>query len=329
MIVVDGRVFGGRATGIQRVARGAFDAARTQGLEAEVVAPRGTDDPRVDRHLRTSSSRLYEQLALPLHARNRTVLSLANTAPLLVRHSAVLVHDLGPSKHPEWFAPRMRVYARAVEAAARRADVVLTPSQAIADEVAALGLKGTVHVVRPATDLTPATPAEVDALRVEHGLAGPYAVLLGWADPRKDLATALAAHRRAREVVAHDLVLVGSPHPNLAPVDLPTDVVHLGAVTDDELRAVLTGAHVLLHPSRYEGFGLPPLEAAACGTASLLGDVPAVREATHDLLPVLPLGDVEAWTEALVDAIRHRPEVPQLPPWTWTDTGAALVRALP
>ncbi|MCU1601854.1 MAG: glycosyltransferase family 1 protein [Frankiales bacterium] len=328
MIVVDGRVFGGRATGIQRVARGAFDAAREQGLEASVVAPRGVEDPRVDRHLPTASSRVYEQLALPLHARGRTVLSLANTAPILVRHSVVFVHDLGPSKHPEWFAPRMRLYARAVETAARRADVVLTPSQAIADEITSLAPRGTVRVVRPATELAPATPAEVAAVRGKHGLAGPYAVLLGWADPRKDLATALAAHRRARAVVAHDLVLVGSAHPNLAPVDLPADVVHAGAVGDDELRALLTGAHVLLHPSRYEGFGLPPLEAAACGTASLLGDVPAVREATHDLLPVLPLGNVDAWTDALVQAIRHRPAVPQLPRWTWTDTGAALLAAL-
>jgi glycosyltransferase involved in cell wall biosynthesis len=329
LIVVDGRVFGGRATGIQRVARGAFDAARAQGLEARVVAPRGVVDPRVDAHLWTASSRVYEQVALPLHAGGRRVLSLANTAPLLVRHSVVFVHDLATSREPAWFAPRMRLYARAVQAAARRADAVLVPSRAIADElIGTLGLSQPVHVVRPATDLTPADPEAVAATRTRHGLGKPYAVLLGWADPRKDLATALAAHRKAREVVPHDLVLVGSPHPNLAPVPLPPDVVHLGAVTDDELRAVLTGAQVLLHPSRYEGFGLPPLEALACGTPALIGDVPAVREATHDLVPVLPLGDVEVWTTALLDALREPLPLPVLPPWTWADSGRALISAL-
>lgn len=329
MIVVDGRVFGGRATGIQRVARGAFDAARAQGLAAEVVAPRGVTDPRVDRRLRTGSSRLYEQVALPLHARSRTVLSLANTAPLLVRHSVVFVHDLAVSREPAWFAPRMRLYARAVEAAARRADRVLVPSQAIGDElVATLGLTQPVQVVRPATDLTPASATAVAELRARHGLVRPYAVLLGWADPRKDLATALAAHRRVRTSEPHDLVLVGSPHPNLAPVERPPDVCHLGEITDDDLRAVLTGAQVLLHPSRYEGFGLPPVEALACGTPVLLGDVPAVREATQHLVPVLPLGDVDAWSDALADALRGSLPVPVLSPWTWHDAGAQLLSAL-
>jgi len=85
---------------------------------------------------------------------------------------------------------------------------------------------------------------------------------------------------------------------------------------------------VLLHPSRYEGFGLPPLEAWACGTPALIADVPAVREATYDLVAPLPIGDTAAWTEALAAALTDPPEVGAAPSWTWDDAGRALVNAL-
>ena len=192
-----------------------------------------------------------------------------------------------------------------------------------------LGVRGAV-VVRPAVTGEPARSDAVARLRSRYGLDRPYAVIVGWGDPRKDLATALAAHRLVRPDVPHDLVLVGHPHANLAPVDVPDDpsVRLLGRLDDDELAAVLTGAEVLLHPSVYEGFGLPPLEAWAHGTPALVGDVPAVREATWDLAPVLPLRDVAAWAQALRGALTDGLPVPTPPPWTWTDSGTALQAAL-
>lgn len=328
MIVVDGRVLAGAATGIQRVARGLLDA--TPDLDTLVLAPRGTDDPRVDRVLPVRQARLWEQVVLPLAAGRRTVLSLANTAPLLARHSAVFVHDLAPLREPAWFVPRMRLYARAVASAARRADVVLVPSGAVAQEIEeVLGVPGSV-VVRPAVVRSPASPAEVQRFELRHRLHQPYAVLVGWGDPRKDLATALAAHRRVRDAVPHELVLVGAAHPNLARVAAPADatVRVLGRLDEDELSAVLTGAQLLLHPSVYEGFGLPPLEAWACGTPALVADVPAVREATADLAPVLPPRDVDAWAAALEAALRDPLPVPASPAWTWADAGARLVAAI-
>lgn len=332
--VIDGRVFGGSPTGIQRVARGLVDGGRRAGLTAQVLAPAPVEDPRVDRVIAVpfGNARVWEQLVLPALGRGSTVLSLANTAPLLAGRSVVFVHDLATVREPAWFGPRMRWYARTVCSAARRAELVLVPSAAVAAELTVtLGLRR-IRVVRPAVDAgwTRATAADIARVRSHYRLERPYALLVGWGDPRKDLATALAAHRVALERTPHDLVLVGAPHPNLAPVAAPPDdsVRLLGRVDDAALIALLSGAQVLLHPSRYEGFGLPPLEAWACGTPALIADVPAVREATYDLVAPLPVGDVDAWATALAGALTERLPVPQPPPWTWDDAGRLLVDAL-
>jgi len=329
-VVVDGRVLRGQATGIQRVARGLLDASA--GLPLRVLAPAGTDDPRVARTLPVRSSRLWEQVVLPAAAGRRTVLSLANTAPVAAWRSVVFVHDLAPQLHPEWFAPRMAWYARTVAASVRRARRVLVPSEAVRRQVVdVLGKDGAdVLVVRPAVEGSLPPPSAVEDVRQRYALADRYAVLIGWADPRKDLATALAAHRRVVSDLPHELVLVGRPHPNLAPVVAPEDpsVRLVGGVPDEDLRAVLAGADVLLHPSRFEGFGLPPLEAWSCGTPALVADVPAVREATYDLAPVLPVGAVAAWASALAEALEHPLPVPEPPAWAWSDAAAALAAAL-
>jgi glycosyltransferase involved in cell wall biosynthesis len=189
-----------------------------------------------------------------------------------------------------------------------------------------------VTVIHPAVDSrwAPAAADDVAALRDRAGLTGPYLVLLGWRDPRKDAATALGAHLRAARVVPHHLVLVSGGSNVFAPVtfpDLPS-VVRLDAVDDEQLRVLLTGAAALLYPSRYEGFGLPPLEAAACGTPAVVSDLPVLRESTQGHAAFAPPGDVGAWTEALLAALRGDLPTPPRPTRTPADTGRDLVNAL-
>ena len=178
----------------------------------------------------------------------------------------------------------MRAYARLIVAGARRADDVVTFSRAVAAQLEAVGVaRGRIHVIREAVDpsFAPALPGTVESVRVRLGIAGPYVLMVGWAQPRKDLATALAAHRRVLPEIPHQLLLVGEPHDTFARVQPPDDpsVVRAGHVSDADLVALLTGAAALLYPSLYEGFGLPPLEAWACGTPALVSDIPgAARE---------------------------------------------------
>jgi len=323
------------------------EAARQAGLDAEVLAPDGTTDPLVDRTVWAPPGRagqhLWEQVALTRAAGRSPVLSLANTAPVAAPVGIVTVHDLATRVGPEWFRPELRLYGHLVVAAARRARRVVTVSHQVAGELVDIGIPAErVRVIPNAVgpEFSPQPDAAVSAVRDRLGLVRPYVVMVGWADPRKDVATAVAAHRAvtkgggpqaaAPEGPAHDLVLVGGRHPNFAPVSEPEGpgIRVVGYLPEDDLPALLTGAAALVYPSRYEGFGLPPVEALACGTVALVSDLPAVREATTGGAVYLPPGDIPAWAEALRAALTGalRPGPP--PRWSWADAGAALVEVV-
>lgn len=339
-VAVNGRFLTPRTTGLQRTARALVVGLRRAGVDLEVLAPPGTCDPLVDRHVHGPNRRvggrladqLWEQVALPFAARGRTVLSLANTAPLAAGRSIVTVHDLAPLVGPEWFVPSMRFYGALAVAAARRATLTVTVSEAVADDLRRRGVdRDRLLVLHPAVDdqFAPAPEEDVARVRRRWGLGDdPFLVFVGWADPRKDLATAVAAHRAARERRPHRLILVGAPHPVFRPVRSPADVVVVGHVTDGELVALLTGAEGLLYPSRYEGFGLPPLEAWACGTAALVSDLPVLRESTEGLGTYVPAGDVEAWTDAILRLLGGEVGVPGAPRRSWDDAAGELASAI-
>jgi glycosyltransferase involved in cell wall biosynthesis len=305
--VVDGRFLAGEPTGLHRVARSYVLAAKRAGVDAQVWAPSGATDPLTDRVIAAPGGRvggrIWEQLVLPAAARRRTIWSLTNTAPL-VAPGVVVVHDLAAIVGPQWFAGSMRAYAVAVRRSARHAKRVITVSEAVRTELVDIGVAADrISVVSPAIDsrFAPATPEAVVDLRERHQLDLPYAVVAGWADPRKDVATAIAAHQQVTRGLPHDLVLLGGRHPTFARVDVPDlpTVRRLGRVNDDELVSLLTGAAVLLYPSRYEGYGLPPLEAMACGTPAVVSDIPSLRESTAGTARLVPPGDVTAWAAAL------------------------------
>jgi glycosyltransferase involved in cell wall biosynthesis len=334
--VVDGRFLTARPTGLHRVARSFVVAARDAGLEAQVWAPSGTTDPLVDRLIRVPGGRvggrLWEQAVLPAAAHGRRIWSLTNTAPL-VSPGAVVVHDLAASVGPQWFAHSMRAYAATVLHGARHADLVITVSQAVRGELIDRGVRAErVVVVSPTIDerFAPTEQAAVSEVTARLGLQRPYALLVGWPDPRKDAVTATAAHDLVVADTPHDLVLVGEPHPTFAPVRLPqsASVRRVGHVADLDLVALLTGAAVLLYPSRYEGFGLPPLEALACGTPAVASDIPALRESTQGLVRLVPPGDIEAWADALRAGLTGQLSSPSPPSRPLQAVGQQLVAAL-
>jgi glycosyltransferase involved in cell wall biosynthesis len=101
--------------------------------------------------------------------------------------------------------------------------------------------------------------------------------------------------------------------------ELPA-VTLTGEVSDDELAAIYTGAHALVFPSDEEGFGLPPVEALACGTPVVASDVPALREVLYGRAVLADVNDLDGLLAAAESARRPAPAPP---PWTWRDAAEA------
>ena len=229
----------------------------------------------------------------------------------------VTLHDLIPLKRRSEYLRtgiRFRLRYLAVQRAAR----VIVPTHAVADDAMQwLRLSAERLVViqeAAATGLGPRSDEQVQAVRERYRLPTPYLLWVGGLrrpDPRKRVA-ALARARRTMP-----LVLVG-PAGRWAR-ELP-NVTLTGAVSDDELAAIYSGAHALVFPSDEEGFGLPPVEALACGTPVAAFDIPAVREVLDGRIALSEIGDLEGLILAAESAARPAPAPPE---YTWDDAARA------
>ena len=224
----------------------------------------------------------------------------------------VTIHDLVILKRPgEYLRTGLRYRLRFL--AASRAVRVIVPTQVVADDVAS---RLDVDPARIAVVGEAAAPAfrprpssEVERAREAFSLPPDYLVWVGGLehnDPRKRVRELAAA---ATDV---PLVLVG---PTKQWADELPNVTLTGHVSDDDLAAILTGARALVFPSDDEGFGLPPVEALACGTPVVCTDIPALREVLGDRATYAPFAELlpTAWTG------NGRPTTPLTR--TWDDVG--------
>ena len=229
----------------------------------------------------------------------------------------VTLHDLIPLKRPsEYLRSGLRFRLRYL--AVQRATRVIVPTEVVAEDARErLGLAGERIVVIPeaaAPAFRPRGAEEVAAVRARYGLPAQYLLWVGGMrtpDPRKRVAALARARRQL------PLVLVG-PSSRWAR-ELP-NVQLTGAVPDDDLAAIYTGAHALVFPSDDEGFGLPPVEALACGTPVAACDVPALREVLDGRVALSDVSDLDALLRS-AEALRRPAASP--PPWTWDDAARA------
>ena len=337
-LAVNGRFLrSARPTGMHRVARSLLGAARTRGMNAEVLVPPGVHDPMADRTVWGPPGRfgdhMWEQLLLPGAVHGRPLLSLLNTAPVAPHNAAVMVHDLAFRVGPQWYSRSIRVYGAVVMAAARRARLVLTVSESVASELVRAGIgRERITVVRNAVadEMRPATAAVVAEVRARHRLERPFLLLAGWSNPRKDAMTVVRAHLRLSDRVEHDLVLTGSDSPTFRRVDLPEapSIRQLGYVSDLDIAALMTAAEGFVYPALYEGFGLPPLEAMRCGTPAIVSDLPVLHESTEEFATFVPVGEVEQWERAMEAALRGELVAAPGPAWSWRDAAEVMIEAL-
>ncbi|GAB2680255.1 glycosyltransferase family 1 protein [Saccharopolyspora gloriosae] len=243
--------------------------------------------------------------------------------PAVRAGGVVTVHDLAFLDAPEEVAEPG--FAELARSSARRAAVVCTPSAAVADRVAdRFGVAREDIVVTPLgvdPEWFEATPPGADLHRL--GLPDDYFVFVGAQGPRKGVDVLLRGHDRRLP----PLVIAGPGEARQV-----RNVLRTGYLPERELRSVVAGARALVLPSRDEGFGLPALEALACGVPVVCSDLPVLREVTGGLAEFVPYGDADALRAALERAETGGPDAvaarrAHAAGFTWRGCAEATLRA--
>jgi glycosyltransferase involved in cell wall biosynthesis len=297
-----------------RAIDGLLGAEAGRGLEVTLLAPRGATVPAFG-HIAVRRAGVlkggygWEQFDLPRLARGGVLLNLCNLGPVIKRRQVVVVHDATPRVMPQAFSRTFRLTYRVLVpllgiVAARLVTISEFSRREIAQwygipgERLAICAEGGEHILRQ--------PADRGVLQ-KNGLEGRrFFLAVGVGSRNKNTELVAAAFERAGLSDVH-LVMTGMRerrvHQGADDRTFASDVVHyVGHVSDAELRALYEHALALVYPSRYEGFGLPPLEAMTCGCPVVISDQPALLEIAGNSGAALVTGmdDVEGLARKLV-----------------------------
>ncbi len=225
--------------------------------------------------------------------------------------SIVTVHDLIPVLYPQYFTLFQRiVFSLAMRLAVGRARFVMADSEATARDLRTrLHVQGDRIIVAPLgvdPAMEPAAPAVISAMRARFGLPEDYVLFVGSNKPHKNLVRLVEAYGRIAGRVVAPLVIAGHwdpDHPEAKAraeqLNVGAKVRWLGQIPAADLPALYSGATLFAFPSEYEGFGLPVLEAMACGAPVICASASSLPEVAGAAAVLLDPRHVEGWSHAI------------------------------
>lgn len=260
--------------------------------------------------------------------------------------SIIVIYDLSYLTHGQHAQDANRRYlTKFVPRSIKKASAIVTISQNSKREIMAeYGVsEDQVTIVNPALDhqeYRHRSEAEVAAVRQKFSLDKPYILYTGTLEPRKNIVGILDAYRDLPENIRNNfsLVLAGGKgwqdqeiKAKLAELSR-LDIRQTGYVADDDLPPLYTGASVFVYPSHYEGFGMPPLEAMACGTPVITSNNSSLPEVVGDAGIMIEATDTQALAESiqkvltdptLADSLRQK-GLQQAAKFTWEESAERL-----
>jgi glycosyltransferase involved in cell wall biosynthesis len=247
---------------------------------------------------------VWEQAVLPAQAaRCRLLYCPANLAPVASRRTVVVIHDAAALRYPDAYSSAYVAYQRIMlPLLARRARRVVTVSEFSKVElVEVLGARPErITVIPGGVEERFGCDADPTGVRKLYALERPYVLVVGTISARKNLGVLEPAARALAERGV-ELVVAGSDRRYLRAA--PVRLRRLGYVADRDLPGLYAGARALAMPSLYEGFGLPCLEAMACGTPVVAAAAGALPETVGDAALLIDPRDADAFAGAILTAV--------------------------
>lgn len=308
-IYINGRFLTQPMTGVERYAYNMCKGMADLGQPITIVCPKapiadcydvsGMDVVRYG----FGNSHLWEQFVLPfffIGKKDYVVLSFTGLGSIFIRSKVMTVHDLSFLENPSWFSRAYYWwYKMMTPLAVRTSRHIITVSEFSKSEILRFYpfvKPSKVSVIYPAVDTSHFRPSDQQAAPQER-----FALTVSSLDPRKNFQRLVEAFEG---VEGCKLYIVGNANRvfgGKGGKDLEKDNVKiLGRVSDEELLRLYHQAECFIFPSIYEGFGLPPLEAMACGCPVLAADIPVLREVCADAAVYFNPYDVESIHNAIL-----------------------------
>lgn len=266
--------------------------------------------------------------------------------------SLVIIYDLSFVLHPEFVAPTNREsLTKAVAKAVESADHILTISRNTKLELMQeykLPSK-MISVVRPAVDrafFSPCLDSEIAQVKHNHGIEGDYVLFASTLEPRKNVVGLLKAYAKLPLTTKKRFSLVLAGGQGWLDEDITATIKRLrtagesiittGYVEDNELPSLYSGATAFIYPSFYEGFGIPILEAMACGTPVITSNTSSLPEAAGKAALLIDPYNVKELSESM-DLLLNSPKLQtsliargdkQASKFSWPDSASKLLKII-
>lgn len=331
-ILIDAHMIGERESGNERYAINLIRALSALELDAcfvvaashpELLADvlAGRPNWRVVRIAASPWRRLVFELPRLATREAATVTHVTYAAPPMMRRGVITtIHDVSFLPHPEWFSLRDRLVLRTgIGFTLAQGAEVITVSRHARDEIMtryhipAERISVTPEAADPFFGIRPSPDVMAEAIR-RLGIPTPFVLAVGNLQPRKNLVRLVHAFADAKRSfeLPHRLVIAGQAKwresdvlTAIRQVNLEQDVTFAGLVTDSDLAALYHAADCFVYPSLYEGFGLPVLEAMACGTPVITSNVTSIPEVAGDAAVLVDPADTQALARALREVLMN------------------------
>lgn len=280
MVVINARFLTQNITGVQRFAiEISKKIKRLNGGDVKFVCPNNIVNKDLAKELNVEvigvrTGHLWEQIDLPMYLKrinSPLLLNLANTAPLFYNNKVVTVYDLAFKHHSEWFSKKFSVfYNFLIPRILKSSRHIFTDSNYVKEDISkTYGIRS--------DKITTVYGSSSDVFVNRNVQKDNYVLAVGSIEPRKNLVSLISIFA----TLDYRLIIVGQKNKVFSALEideLPENIKFTGYVSDDRLVELYNEASLFVYPSFFEGFGIPPLEAQACGCPVIVSNVTSLPE---------------------------------------------------